>query len=178
MKYFLINLVTIFLAQLNLSFLTTNQAIAADKVILRYGIFSEDVTNKQLEEFALTGDLDTPLGDFLRQNHSISFILQNSLKQEIPINLVALDKALNHTIGDFLLDYIGQIIQMPAGSAHKQAIRAALILSAQDNQLSILEVIKNYPDEQIIVDGEKLEKLQDNINISVKLIQSFFSKNK
>ena len=91
---------------------------------------------------------------------------------------MVLDKALNHTIGDFLLDYIGQIIQMPAGSAHKQAIRAALILSAQDNQLSILEVIKNYPDEQIIVDGEKLEKLQGNINISVKLMQSLFSKNK
>lgn len=163
MKYFFVHLVTIFLAQLNLSFLTINQAIAADKVILKYGIFSEDITNKQLENFSRTGDLDTPLGDFLRQNRSISFILQHSLKQEIPINLVVLDKALNHTVGDFLLDYIGQIIQMPSGAAHKQAIRAALILSAQDNKLSILEVIKNYPDEQIIVDGEKLEKLQDNI---------------
>jgi hypothetical protein len=61
------------------------------------------------------------------------------------------------------LGYIGQIIQMPSGAAHKQAIRAALILSAQDNQLSILEVIKNYPDEQIIIDGENLEKLQNNI---------------
>lgn len=174
----MINLVAIFLTQLNLSFLIINQAIASDKVILRYGIFSEDITNKQLEEFARTGDLDTPFGDFLRQNHSISLIIQHSLKQEIPINLVVLDKALNHPIGNFLLDYIGQIIQMPSGNAHKQAIRAALILSAQDNQLSILEVIKNYPDEQIIIDGEKLEKLQGDIDIAVKLIQSFFSKNK
>ena len=65
---------------------------------------------------------------------------------------------------------------MPAGGANKQAIRAALILSAQDNQISMLEVIKNYPDEELTVDIEKIEKLQDDVSRFIKFSQSVFSK--
>lgn len=176
-KLYFFKLGIILLTQSNLLFLAINQSIAAEKITFRYGIFSEDITNKQLEEFSLSGTLDTPLGNFLKQNASLSLILQHSLNQELPVNIIALDKALNHIIGDLLLDRIGQVIQMPAGDSHRQALRSAIILSAKDNKLSILELIKNYPDEQVVIDGEKLKKLQDDMNKFGKIIQSFFSKN-
>ena len=177
LKLYFFKLSIIFLTQSSLLFLVINQSIAAEKITFKYGIFSEDITNKQLEEFSLSGTLDTPLGSFLKQNASLSLILQYSLNQEIPVNIIALDKALNHIIGDLLLDRIGQVIQMPAGDSHRQALRSAIILSAKDNKLSILELIKNYPDEQVVIDGEKLKKLQDDMNKFGKIIQSFFSKN-
>jgi hypothetical protein len=64
---------------------------------------------------------------------------------------------------------------MPAGDAHRKAIRSALILSSQDNQLSILEVIKNYPDEQVVIDGENLEKTKNDISNFVKFTQTLFT---
>jgi hypothetical protein len=165
-----------FLAQSTFLFSTTSQTIAAEKITLKYGIFSESVTSNQLEEFVLTGNLEGTLGNLLEQNTSLNLILQKSLKREIPIKITILDKALNHIVGEFFLDRIGQVIQMPAGGANKQAIRAALISSAQDNQISMLEVIKNYPDEELVVDIEKIEKLQDDVSRFVKFSQSVFSK--
>jgi len=172
------NLSVVFLAQSTFLFSTVNPTIAAEKITLKYGIFSESVTNNQLEEFVLTGNLEGSLGDLLKQNTSLNLILQKSLKREIPIKISTLDKALNHIIGEFFLDRIGQVIQMPAGGANKQAIRAALILSAQDNQISMLEVIKNYPDEELVVDIEKIEKLQDDVSRFVKFSQSVLEREK
>jgi|JFJP01.1.fsa_nt_gi hypothetical protein len=178
LKFLLLNLWIVCAAQLGLLSLKTNQVIAAEKITLKYGIFSEVITTNQLEEFVLTGNLETPLGDFLKQNTSLNLVLQRSLKQEIPVNITVLDKYLNSIIGDFFLDRIGQVIQMPAGDAHRKAIRSAIILSSQDNHLSMLEVIKNYPDEQVVVDGENLEKLKDDVSNFIKFTQSLFTEKK
>jgi hypothetical protein len=178
LKFFLLNLWIVCITQSGSLFLKINQVVAAEKITFKYGIFSEVITTNQLEEFVLTGDLETPLGNFLKQNAALNFALQRYLKQQIPVSITVLDKYLNSIIGEFLLDRIGQVIQMPAGDAHKKAIRSALILSSQDNQLSILEVIKNYPDEQVIVDGENLEKLKDDFSNFVKFTQSLFTQKK
>ncbi len=176
LSYLLIKLGVVFLFQSNLLFPIINQSIAAEKITLEYGIFSESVTSNQLEEFVITGNLEGTLGNLLKQNSLLNLTLQKSLKREIPIKITILDKALNNVVGEFFLDRIGQVIQMPAGGANKQAIRAALILSAQDNQISMLEVIKNYPDEELTVDIEKIEKLQDDVSRFIKFSQSVFSK--
>ena len=175
LKFFLLNLWIIYITQTSSLFLKINQVVAAEKITFKYGVFSEVITSNQLEEFVLTGDLDTTLGNFLKQNAALNFTLQRSLKQQIPVSITVLDKYLNSIIGEFLLDRIGQVIQMPAGDAHRKAIRSALILSSQDNQLSILEVIKNYPDEQVVIDGENLEKTKNDISNFVKFTQTLFT---
>ncbi|MEE3718224.1 alpha/beta hydrolase [Tumidithrix elongata RA019] len=159
-----------------ISFFTEAKTFASDEIKFRYSIFEASVTVSQLEEFTKTGELDSPLGEFLNQKAPLNCIVQHALKQQVMISRKFLDKALNHTVGEFFLDQAGQVIQMPAGGANRQALRAALLLSAQDNQVSIIEIIKNYPAQHIIVDGEKLEKFQEDFAHFAKILQNLFPK--
>ncbi|MDM9582930.1 alpha/beta hydrolase [Nostoc sp. GT001] len=48
----------------------------------------------------------------------------------------------------------------PSRRADRQALRAALVLSAsQDRQVSLIEIIKNYPTNEVEVDGNRLESV-------------------
>ena len=67
LKFFLLNLWIIYITQTSSLFLKINQVVAAEKITFKYGVFSEVITSNQLEEFVLTGDLDTTLGNFLKQ---------------------------------------------------------------------------------------------------------------
>ncbi len=69
-----------------------------------------------------------------------------------------LDKVLNSQIGNIILDRISQVISTPSQRANRQALRAALVLSAnQDGQVSLIEMIKNYPTNEVEVDGDRLQ---------------------
>ncbi|MEH1928162.1 MAG: alpha/beta hydrolase [Nostoc sp.] len=51
---------------------------------------------------------------------------------------------------------MSQVIYIPSQRADRQALRAALLLSAsQDRQVSLIEIIKNYPinEVEVEVDG-------------------------
>ncbi len=64
-----------------------------------------------------------------------------------------------------MLDQVGETIQTPTQTANRQALRAAIALSANpDNQLSILEIIENYPTAEVQVDGNRLAESYKQIN--------------
>lgn len=52
------------------------------------------------------------------------------------------------------MDQISQVIYTPSRRADRQALRSALVLSAsQDGQVSLIKIIKNYPTDEVEVDG-------------------------
>ncbi|MEH1838700.1 MAG: alpha/beta hydrolase [Nostoc sp.] len=74
------------------------------------------------------------------------------------VNIVFLDKVLNSRIGNIILDQISQVIYTQSRRADRQALRSALVLSAsQDGQVSLIEIIKNYPTNEVKVDGKRLQ---------------------
>ena len=61
---------------------------------------------------------------------------------------------LNSRIGNIILEQISQVIYTPSRRVDRQALRSALVLSAsQDVQVSLIEIIKNYPTNKVEVDG-------------------------
>ncbi|CAN1211238.1 hypothetical protein TUMEXPCC7403_13645 [Tumidithrix helvetica PCC 7403] len=136
------------------------QAKAAETVVFKYGMFEETLTLDQIQAFANAGELNSPLGEYLKERSLVDLALRKSLMQEISVDLIQLDRALNSPMGEFLLDRVGQAIGPHSGKANRQALRSAIVLSAsQDRKLSILKVIRNYPLDRIDIDGESLEKL-------------------
>jgi len=88
----------------------------------------------------------------------VSQAIRYALIQEIPIDVTQMDKALSSVWGELILSQFSQVLG--ARSASIPALRASLLLSAaKGNSLTLMEVIKNYPLEQIEVDTEKLESL-------------------
>ncbi|YAF93813.1 MAG: alpha/beta hydrolase [Nodularia sp. CChRGM 3473] len=138
--------------------LLSNPALAAERVVLKYSIFRETISVEELATFAETGELSRSL----RVNFALARQDPQAIRQylitPVKVDLVILDKVLNSPVGNVILDELSQVIHTPSRAADRQALRSALILSAsKDGQVTLLEIIQNYPTPDVEVDGDRLE---------------------
>ena len=146
-------------------------ALSADSVVLKYRIFRETVSVSELSTFAETGELSTSLRINLALARQNPQLIRQYLTEPVNVNPLILDKVLNSRIGNVILDQISQVIHTPSRKADRQALRAALVISAnRDRQITLIEAIENYPTSQIEVEGDRLEnayrqlrRLQENL---------------
>ncbi len=138
--------------------LFSNNVIAAEQVVLKYRIFRESLSVPELTTFAQTGKLSSSLRVNLALARQNPQQMRQYLTQPVKVDPVLLDRVLNSKIGNFLLDEMSQTIHTPSRRADRQALRSALILSAsRDRQLTLLEIIQNYPTSDVEVEGDRLE---------------------
>ncbi len=172
-----------YLFKSTLSFLTcvsvllySNSAIAAEKIVLKYGIFRESVSVEKLTKFAETGEVSPMLNLLLNQARQDPQTVRNVLTKEVNASPVVLDRLLNNPIGEFLVDQIGQTIHTPSSEANPQALRSALVLSAnKDNKVSLIEIIQNYPTQEVYVEGERLVRTYDQLSLLAERLQNLLS---
>ncbi|MBW4568878.1 MAG: alpha/beta hydrolase [Tolypothrix carrinoi HA7290-LM1] len=146
-------------------------ALAAESVVLKYRIFRESVSVEELSTFAQTGKLSTSLRVNLALARQNPQAIRQYLTEPVKINPVILDKVLNSRIGNVILDQLTQVIHTRSRQADKQALRPALVVSAsKDRQITLIEVIQNYPTPEVEVEGDRLEsayrqlrRLQENL---------------
>lgn len=133
-------------------------ANAAEQVVLKYRIFRQSISVKELSTFAETGELSKSLRINLALARQDPKAVRQYLTQPVRVNVVLLDRVLNSPVGNVILDQIGQVIHTPSRRADRQALRAALVLSAsRDGQISLIETIQNYPSSEVEVEGDRLE---------------------
>ncbi len=146
--------------------LYSNSAIAAQRVVFTYGILRESVSVDDLTTFAQTGKASSSLSSFLDETRQNPETVRNTLTREVKVSPVTLDRTLNSRIGGYLLDQIGYSIHPSSNLANRQALRGALVLSANgDNQVSLIEVIQNYPTPEVIVEGQRLARTYNQLSI-------------
>ncbi len=120
--------------------------------------FFESLSVEELSTFAQTGKLSSSLEANFASARQDPKLIRKYLSEPVKVNLVILDKVLNSTVGNAILDQLSQVIHTPSKKANRQALRSALLLSAsKDEQMTLIEVIQNYPTSQVEVDGERLE---------------------
>lgn len=147
-------------------------AQAAEKVVFKYGILRESVTTQELQDFATGGKPSAGLADYIRKAGGDPRGVQTTLTQPVRVNARLLDRVLNSTLGNAVLDQVGEAIHPPAQSASRQALRAAIVLSATpDNQVSLLEIIQNYPTSEVQVDGDLLATAYGRIHDLAQQVQ-------
>jgi hypothetical protein len=155
------------------SLMCSHSAIAADTIVFRYGAVSETFSVQELTEFAQTGRQSSTISYYLRRTNQQPEAVRTAISREIPVRLVTLDRVLNSPVGDFALDRIGRTIQTPVNTSNRQALRAALVLSAStDNRISLIEVFQNYPTRQLNVDGRELISTYTQISELAQRIQN------
>lgn len=136
-----------------------SNALAAEKVVLKYRIFRQSISVEELSTFAQKGELSSSLRVNLALARQDPKVIRRYLTESVAVNPVLLDRVLNSPIGNIVLDEISQAIHTPSRRADRQALRAALVLSAaQDRNISLIEVIENYPAAEVEVDGDRLER--------------------
>lgn len=146
----------------------SSSALAAQKVVLKYRIFRQSISVEELSTFAETGKLSSSLRVNLALAKQDPQVIRRYLTESATVDPVVLDRVLNSPVGNFVLDEISQSIHTPSRRADRQALRAALVLSAarnypegsakSDRNISLIEVIENYPAAEVEVDGDRLER--------------------
>lgn len=150
---------------LGMVLLVNTQAMAAERVVLKYKILRESVSVPELTTFAQTGEASPDLQRYLRLSGQRPETVRQTLTRPIKVDPVLLDRVLNNPLGNEVLDQLGQAIQTPKGGAERQALRAALTLSASgDGTITLLEILQNYPTQEVIVDGDRIEGAYRRLN--------------
>ncbi len=154
--------------------LYSTNALAAERIILKYGVLRETISVADLATFAHTGDRSSLEGYGISGEDAEK--LRTTMTRQIAIDPLLLDRGLNNPIGDVLLDRLGEAIQTPAHTANRQALRAALILSASDDgKVSLLEAIQKYPTPDVEVDAKQLADAYNQINAFAGQIRKVLS---
>jgi Alpha/beta hydrolase of unknown function (DUF1400) len=151
-------------------------AEAAEQVVLKYRVLRESLAVKDLSTFAQTGTLSMKLRVYLALAQQDPKRIRQNLTAPVKVNSLILDRVLNSPVGNIVLDQISQFVHTPDRKADRQALRSALVLSANnDGQISLIEIIQNYPASDVEVDGDKLESAYRQLQRLQGSLQNIFS---
>lgn len=138
--------------------------LAAERVILTYGPLQEQFSIQDMQTFAETGELSRLRQFQLRVAGADPEVLRGFLNQKLQVDLLFLDRTLNSLPGEFLLYQIGQVVHNRQRVAPIQSLRSALVLSArEDNYISLLEFLQNYPLPEVYLDGKKIAEIGQRV---------------
>jgi hypothetical protein len=139
---------------------------ASERVLLRYRGFSRAVPVEDLATLAASGETPDSVDGLLETAGQSPEGLRSLLTNELSASPVVLDQALNSWPGEWMLDQLGTAIHPPSGVASRQALRSALVLSAaDDNSVTLLEMLENYPTPEIVLEGDQIQTAYQRLTI-------------
>ncbi|MDJ0600075.1 MAG: alpha/beta hydrolase [Crocosphaera sp.] len=137
---------------------------AAERVVLKYSILRESVSVEELSQLANTGEASRSLKSYLKLANKEPEELRALLNNNVDVDPVFLSKVLNSFAGNMVLDPVGEVIHTPSKRANRESLRGALVTSAlSDKNIRLIEILENYPTEEIHVDGDRLAEIYQNI---------------
>lgn len=144
--------------------LSPNQAAASEKVIFKYGGITESVALEELREFAATGETSPSLDSLFKNGKQDPQLIRWIIKQQFSADTKIVYDLLNTAPGEYVLSQTGNVVGTKSARANVKALRGALVKSAQDDNLvSLIELLENYPTKEVYVDGKLLAKARNNL---------------
>ncbi len=140
-------------------------AESAEQIVLKYSIFRRSLSVAELTIFAETGEPSPSLERILAKTGQDPAAVREVLTRAIAVDLLLLDRIVNSPLGNIVLDRVAEIIHTPSGNTNRQALRAALILSASDDgKITLLETLQNYPTREVEVEIDRLQEAYRQLN--------------
>lgn len=135
-------------------------ALAAEEVIFYDGIASQSVSLTELENFAKTGKISSSLKFLFDSNNQNPQLARYILNQEFSVDTIWVANLVNSKLGAFVLGETREIVHSKSKQASASALRGSLLLSASDDRkISLLEILQNYPTQQVYVNGAILSQI-------------------
>jgi predicted dienelactone hydrolase/ABC-type amino acid transport substrate-binding protein len=137
---------------------------AAERVRVTYGLLEFPLTLVDLETFAETGEIRGSMrlyARFLDEEARVEF--RRFLQQRLDIDAFTVSQVTYSPMGERTLQNLGTILRTEAGTPGFPALRAALILAADDEVegLSMINVIRQFPSASIRISVPQLLALRD-----------------
>lgn len=157
------------------------KAVAAEDIILNYGVLEFSVSVDSLETYAKTGKISSELKsytDFLTPEQLAQFKV--GLTSSADFSHLAIAQFLYSYQGEKILERMSRVFKTKGRQPGFYAIRSALILAAadQDEGLTPLNVLKKFPTDALRVDSRQgfeifkdLSKVVQNNALSVAAVE-------
>ena len=158
----------------------------AETIYFDYNIFSRSLPISSLETYAADGSVDHELATYLalmppEAQAQLQTILNQPLTGLNPdiedrnFSSFALSQWLYSPIGERVLFDVGKLVQTNARQNSWKALRAAMIFTADDDEeLSLINILRQFPAENIRVDLALAQDLaravQTNVNTTDQLV--------
>lgn len=146
------------------SILTTLPSYAAEKIDLKFGPVIWPVSVKSLETFATQGKVESDVALLLnRLSPQRKKQLQSFLTTSYPINSLTLHQLGGSYAGHRVLNFVGNVVQIPGGRNGYYGIRAGMIQAAADPKgLTVINFLHKFPTPIVQIDVAKgLQLLQE-----------------
>jgi hypothetical protein len=141
----------------------------AEQVVFRYGIIRQRLAVAELTDFAQGKETSPVMQRYLERANANPAEVKRALNEPITISPTTLKSVLDNPAGDRMLDELGKMIQTPNDQENREALRSALVASAaKDNQVTVLEVIQNYPSDEIHLDVKRMVRTYSRVGKSAQ----------
>ncbi len=153
---------------------------AAERVHATYGFIEITLPVSDLEVYAQNGSLSPTLktySKFLKPAQLQD--LREALKKRIELSSDVISQFLYTPTGEKMLERASTLVKAKSQVSSMQALRSAMILASTDSQgLTVLSLLRNYPDSGIQLDVaqgievfQSIRKLVQQTNTSISLVQ-------
>lgn len=153
---------SLFLA-ISTSLIFGSRASAIETVTLVFNESRTTVPFSDFRRFVETGETQrSTLQNFLARLPNTSQAIRSTLTREIAIPRPLSERGFNNTIADFLLLQLSSAFTVPDSL---QPLRSAFVTSYRNNQsISMLEVMSNYPINELVVQLPRVERAYNRVN--------------
>ena len=139
-------------------------------------VFNESRVSVPFNDFATfvrTGETQREnLQRFLVRIPNTSQAVRNALTREIAITRPFTEQNFSNVFMNFLLVQLSTILGSSAASENLSPLRSAVVTSFRDDQrISLLEVIGNYPTTEIVVQFPRLERAYNRVSGLVERVR-------
>ena len=153
------------------SLLMKTNANATSVIDIKYKETEISLKTKELKKFADTGEIPPKLQQFFNDTEQVPEFLSGLLTQEIYISRSLIDDVLESTTGEFFLLKLNQTIDSSASAEDLEAIKKTVVKAYKDDQeLSILELLSEYPKPRLTVDLTGLEGTYNDASLFAEKI--------
>lgn len=136
----------------------------AESVIFSFGPLRPSFKIADLQEFAETAKVPRGWRFYFSVANIDAKQFHKALVEEVELDPVQLSSVFNSFIGEYVLFQASRVVHTPTQTANIQALRSAIILSAaDDNKISLLELLTHYPASNVIVEGLNLVRFTGNL---------------
>ncbi len=163
-----------------MSLLLSCAATAAERIYATYGFMELTIPVKDLEVYAAEGRLSPTLEAYAKYLKPAQLQdLREALKKRIELSSEVVSQFLYTPTGEKLLERASTLVKAKSQVSSVQALRSAMILASTDVQgLTVLSLLRNYPDAGIQVDVAQgievfqgVRRLVGQTNTAISLVQ-------
>ena len=146
---------------IGVSVLWSGSAIAAETVTFKYNELEFGVSTPELRVFAETGEITSPLIRLASSQHpEIADKARLVLTQDVALE-GKVEKEISSTIiGSAVLEQLDKLLDDASGQDNTEPIQSAILAAYADDQtVSLVEIIEEYPAEDIVINLSNLEQV-------------------